>query len=67
MPLMISRSLLSTSSRSQLYRMEFWAISRADTATPPEPEALAPAVKILGLSRRSFSASAVAGILAPST
>ena len=25
--------------------MAFWAISRADTATPPEPEAFAPAVR----------------------
>ena len=31
------------------------------------PDALAPAVRILGLRRSSFSASAVAGILAPST
>ena len=64
---MMFLSFSSTSSADQYRRSAFWAISRADTATPPEPEALAPAVRILGLSRRSFSASVVAGMLAPST
>ena len=40
---------------------------KPDGTTPPEPEALAPAVRILGLRRSSLRASAVAGILAAST
>ena len=67
MPPMICFRRLSTSWRVQLYRRLFWTISRAETTTPPDPEALEPAVRILGLSRRRRRASAVAGILAAST
>ena len=49
MPPMICFRRSSTSWRVQLYRRLFWTISRAETTTPPEPEALEPAVRILGL------------------
>ena len=39
MPPMICFRRLSTSWRVQLYRRLFWTISRAETTTPPDPEA----------------------------
>ena len=55
----------STSWKVQEKRMEFWLISRADTATPPALEALAGA-KSTPADWKASMASGVEGMLAPS-
>ncbi|CAN4012606.1 Holin, partial [Dysosmobacter welbionis] len=56
---------LSTSSKDQDMRMEFWLISRAEVATPPALAALAGAKRRPAACRAS-TASGVQGMLAPS-
>ena len=58
-------SLASTSSNVHERRCEFWLISRADVATPPALAAL-PGAKRMPDFWRSFVASRVVGMLAPS-
>src|SRR5258706_3334535 len=59
------RSRSSTSSRDHDRRMEFWLISRPDTATPPALDALPGAYSVPDF-RNTCIASGVQGILAPS-
>ena len=61
----MSLSFASTSSKVQDILKLFWLISKADVATPPALAAFAGANKIL-LSTKSFWASKVEGIFAPS-
>ena len=62
---MISSSLLSTSSRVQDRRSEFWLISRPEVATPPALLAF-PGANNTPPSWNTATASGVHGILAPS-
>src|SRR6202007_2678990 len=65
MAIMILCRRSSTSSRVQLSRALFWAISRPDVATPPALAALAGPYRILA-SRNILVASSVDGMFAPS-
>src|SRR5450759_1510572 len=62
---MICLRRLSTSSKGQFSRIEFWLISRALVATPPALAALAGPKDTL-LFRNTSTASGVLGMLAPS-
>src|SRR5215467_2764050 len=65
MAIMILCRRSSTSSRVQLSRALFWAISRPDVATPPALAALAGPYRIFA-SRNILVASSVDGMFAPS-
>src|SRR6201993_5542434 len=65
MAIMILCRRSSTSSRVQLRRALFWAISRPEVATPPAFAALAGPYRILA-SRNILVASSVLGMFAPS-
>src|SRR5260370_38633218 len=65
MAIMILCRRSSTSSRVQLRRALFWAISRPEVATPPALAALGGPYRTLAL-RNIFVASSVEGMFAPS-